>query len=115
MKRVAIIILLFVIMLAGMAHVFPTNKPVVAAIGGGPFGGKITFIQTCDDGIRKYLTLSPPIGGPFIYTPPARYLHGEPSHVGQWLLGLSPGSDVCSISTVPFPGKKMFILFGSSK
>lgn len=116
MKRMLMMVLLFVIMLAGMSTVFPTNKPLATAAAGGVFGGRILTIVNCNNPVKKFITLSGGLfGGNFIYVPPARYLNGPPTHPGQFLLGVSPGPTTCSIGNTVVAGKKIFILFGSSK
>lgn len=118
MKRFAVIILLFVVMLAGMSTVFPTNKPVATVIKSGavsPFGGQIALVKRCDDGLRKWFKLTKLFGdSEFIYVPPPKYLNGEPSHTGQWIIGVAYEMMECEIAKVPVFGKRVFALFGTS-
>lgn len=115
MKRIFVTVLLFIIMFIGLGVTFPNVKEEALSISGGVFGGKILLIKTCDDRVRKFIKLGPPLSGDFIYVPPAKYLYGEPSHVNQWLLGVSQAQMECEIAKVPVFGNKISILFGSSK
>lgn len=70
-----------------------------------PFGGPITTIRFCKNG-KIWVMLGAPTPGPFIWSPgTVSYQYGPPSFVGQYLLGMASGPDVCVISsTVSLPG-----------
>lgn len=106
-------VLLFVIMLAGMSTVFPTNKPVASVEGVGLFGGRILTIVRCDNPAKKFITIGGLFGGSFIYVPPPMYLSGPPSHLGQFLIGFSPGLAVCKVKGAVVGGRLIFKQFGS--
>lgn len=114
MKRLALILLLFVIMLGGMATVFPISQPLASIEGVGSYGGRIITIVNCDNPFRKFITLGFPTPGSYIYTPPAVHLSGPPSHLGQWVLGFSMGIDECFVGEIAVEGRKIFLLFGTS-
>lgn len=83
-----------------------------------PFGGAITFLfPSCIEGI--WLKLGPPTPGDYMYGAGSySYLFGPPSHLGQWLLGLSGGFLTCSIpchsGICVIGGGRLIIYHGSS-
>ena len=82
-----------------------------------PFGGQITTIRPCYNN-AIYVFLSPPKGGPFIWTPATKtYQFGPPRHAGQWLLGLASAPYYCVVSIFPlivWPGTNIDMM-GSSQ
>ena len=88
--------------------------PLIAAAF--PFGGQAISVIFCyNSAIYAYLT--PPIGGPYVWTPATKtYEFGPPKHVGQWLLGLASPPYYCLVSISPvivFPGTAITMM-GSS-
>ena len=73
--------------------------PLIASAA--PFGGMATQVKQCyNDAIIAYL--SGPRGGVFVWTGSTEtYRFGQPSHAGQWLLGLSGVPYLCVYSIVP--------------
>lgn len=63
---------------------------------GTPFGGRITMMRYCLCNASYLLTVGPPKGGSFMYSPVSySYAYGPPSHVGQWLLGMAGPTMLC--------------------
>lgn len=73
-------------------------KKIEAAFGP-PFGGFILNTFYCNCSNTFLLTVSPPVGGQFIYVPGTpQYMHYRLPSAGVWVLGLySPGTGVCLI------------------
>ena len=86
---------------------------------GGPFGGAITDIFICVNGLK--VTVGPPIGGIFMYIPGTSfsYAFGPPQRVGQWLLGMSRNSEPCLVpcesGLCPYGFGNVIIFHGSSR
>jgi len=84
-----------------------------------PFGGPITwYFPGCNQGSLLYV--GPPVGGQFMYTGSSKsFLFGPPTHVGQYLLGMSAGYLVCTvpckIGACPIGGGELILFHGSSQ
>lgn len=81
-----------------------------------PFGGRATIVKACYNE-TIYALLSPPRGGPFVWTTATKtYQFGPPRAVGQWLLGLSGPPYYCLWSVAPITPipAKTIIMMGSS-
>ena len=82
-----------------------------------PFGGQAGTVIMCYNQ-AIYVVLGPPIGGPYVWTPSTRtYQFGQPSHSGQWILGLASAPYYCLVSIEPvivFPGIAIDMM-GSSR
>lgn len=94
------------------------SMPIVAAHAAVPipFGGLVTMMQPCDEGLLVYVLT--PITGVI----PFMWLWGElpflmyiPPHIGQELLGYAATVPaVCTISGVPYGAGLPIIMHGSS-
>ena len=82
-----------------------------------PFGGQASQVIPCYNQVI-FVSLGPPNGGPFVWSPRTRtYQFGPPSHAGQWFLGLAGAISYCIITYQPFttvPGSEM-LMMGSSQ
>ena len=67
-----------------------------------PFGGQIIrIVNPCRNGV-VWAQLSAPVPGPYIWTPATKtYQFGRPTHVGQWLLGLTGVPYNCLVTVNP--------------
>lgn len=64
-----------------------------------PFGGRVTTVVFCTCSLNFLLTVSPPVGGMFIYEPFSTVVyefHRIPV-VGVWLLGLRSSATSCTV------------------
>lgn len=93
---------------------------IVRALPGlSPFGGQISSIFQCLNGLK--IEVGPPAGGTFMYIPGASfsYAYGSPSHPGQWLLGMHGGPRPCLVPTSSGVGVNGFgdliVFHGSSR
>lgn len=82
-----------------------------------PFGGAITTVWYCYEGIHVYV--GPPVGGAFMWTySTLSYANGPPTHVEQWLLGLATAPLVCTYGycgvSVCIYGPGLIIMFHGS-
>lgn len=132
--EVLVVIVAIILVAVGASFLIApeTSKQALAQIGqvpsgvvrsvnvfGFPFGGRITFIENCTTPPQnKFIRLGSPIGGSFIYQPPAIYREGAPSRIGQWLLGVAGPPVGCTVGNTPRTGRLItnngFMLFGSS-
>lgn len=83
-----------------------------------PFGGPITFMHQCNNGI--FVQLGPPTPGFFMWTPATKsYAFGPPTHVGQYLLGQAGPPMACLVpcpsGVCTFDFGKQIIFHGSSQ
>ena len=83
-----------------------------------PFGGAAGQVLPCYNN-AIYVSVGPPIGGPYIWTPGGTqtYSFGAPTHSGQWLLGLASAPYFCIVSILPvivWPGTAIPML-GTSR
>ncbi len=61
-----------------------------------PFGGPITFIHECVNGI--WVIVGAPAGGSYMWLPGTiSYREGPPKHEGQYLLGMAGGGAPCLV------------------
>jgi hypothetical protein len=78
-----------------------------------PFGGPITSIIPCDEGLELYL--GPPTPGSFMYSGGSvSFAYGPPTHVGQFLLGVASGFLLCTVGGTPIGGGLLILYHGSS-
>ena len=83
---------------------------------GFPFGGQTQVHHYCYNQ-AIYALLSPPRGGPYIWTPSTKtYQFGPPRGVGQWLLGLTGPPYYCVVTRSPIFVKEgmSIMMMGSS-
>lgn len=67
--------------------------------GGSPFGGKVLAVNYCDPiclSPYEMITVGAPVGGTFLVGPTTIYREYDYS-VGNWVLGLANGFDVCLV------------------
>jgi hypothetical protein len=81
-------------------------SPLSQALALGPFGGMILFLfPACipygGNAGGSHIILGPPTAGKYMWSPGISfsYLWGPPSHIGQWLLGMSGPMTACVFMT----------------
>ena len=103
-------VLALIVLLSGL-----WSPPLVASAA--PFGGAISQLVPCYNQ-AIWSNVGPPRGGQYIWTTATQtYRFGQPSHSGQWLLGLSGAPYYCIVSIVPvivWPGIDITMM-GSSQ
>jgi hypothetical protein len=105
----------FILVLIVATALFFTPTPANAQLA---FGGMIVFMYYgCYEG--NWIILGTPTPGSYMYTyGTLSYENGPPSHIGQWLLGMSAGFLTCTIQCGPSPcvigGGPLILYHGSS-
>lgn len=89
-------ILLVFALVALIVFVVPMGRTVRAS---SPFGGMVTSVFYCSCSNNFRLTVSPPVGGTFMYVPGATivYEYHRIPVAGVWLLGLYGSSAQCLV------------------
>lgn len=86
----------------------------VAAPTGIPFGGAVTAIIQCDEGLWLP-KITPPTGGSYMWVPGTiSYQCGPPSFPGQWLLGIADTFVPCTVKGKIIGGGLRIQFHGSS-
>lgn len=83
-----------------------------------PFGGQVTSIIRCNQGMLVYLKpagSSPPSVMWINPSPLYRYNMAAPPHPGQYLLGMLGGAAVCVVGKIPVGGGPTIQFYGSSQ
>ena len=98
-----VIVVFFVMFMVAMFVLIPPQRaealtPLI------PFGGLSLSVTPCPCSFSLLITVGPPLGGSFIYTPGAMlYLFGQIFRPGVWLLGLAAPAPVPCVIFVPSP------------
>jgi len=86
--------LIVVLILLGLLTPFFSNAAIPFL--GGPFGGRILFVQYCTCSFNLLIYIGPPRGGSFILGPGSIvYLFYQIYRSGPWVVGRSSGNASC--------------------
>lgn len=113
---ISLISLAFIVVLYFFPVSFSGN--LLAAAGGKPFGGQIQRISICSAGLL--IKLKPAGGSPTDLmwlkpSPPYLYNLSKAPKVGQFVLGMSSGNEVCFLGKTVVGRGQVIKFYGSSK
>jgi hypothetical protein len=96
MKRSHIFVLAVCsVVVSSVLLVIPAQFILAQSAEGIPFGGMITLIRPCNDGLLVTIKGWPSGNFKYQYGVTRQHLVAPPSHVGQWLLGNATGVATC--------------------